>query len=88
MMSADNSYSSAGAMIVLMLWIYYSATILYFGAEFTKAYALKYGAVIRVREWAVTTEATLEDTNEPTVQANEMHTGVHSENVEGKIPPK
>ena len=79
MMSADNSYSSAGAMVVLMLWIYYSATILYFGAEFTKAYALKYGAVIRVREWAVTTEATLEDTNESTVQANEMHTGVHSE---------
>lgn len=80
MMSADNSYSSAGAMVVLMLWIYYSSTILYFGAEFTKAYALKYGAVIRVREWAVTTEATLEDTNAPTVQENEMHTGVHSEN--------
>lgn len=79
MMSADNTYSSAGAMVVLMLWIYYSATILYFGAEFTKAYALKYGAVIRVREWAVTTEAKLEDTNEPTVQENEMHTGVHSE---------
>lgn len=79
MMSAANSYSSAGAMVILMLWIYYSATILYFGAEFTKAYALKYGAVIRVKEWAVTTEATLEVTNEPTVQENEMHTGVHSE---------
>lgn len=71
MMSSDNSYSSAGAMVILMLWIYYSATILYFGAEFTKAYALKYGAVIRVKDWAVTTEATLEETNEPTVQENE-----------------
>lgn len=80
-MNSENSFSSAGAMVVLMLWIYYSATILYFGAEFTKAYALKYGAVIRVREWAVTTEATLEDTNMPTVQQNEdeMHVVEHSE---------
>ncbi|MGE5420567.1 MAG: YihY/virulence factor BrkB family protein, partial [Chloroflexota bacterium] len=64
LISTGNSYSSAGAMVILMLWIYYSATIFYFGAEFTKAYALKYGAVIRVKDWAVTTEATVEDTNE------------------------
>ncbi len=70
-MNTGNTYSSAGSMVILMLWIYYSATILYFGAEFTKAYAMRFGKVIRIKEWAVTTEASLEDTNEPTVQENE-----------------
>src|SRR5690606_12511778 len=38
-----SAYGAAGAIIVLLLWVYYSAAILYFGAEFTKVYALKYG---------------------------------------------
>jgi membrane protein len=67
----NNTYSSAGSMIVLMLWIYYSAIILYFGAEFTKAYALKREIEIKPKEYAVTTEAVLSETNEPTVQKNE-----------------
>jgi len=71
MINTNNTYTSAGSMIILMLWIYYSATILYFGAEFTKAFALKYGGVIRPKKYAVTIEASLEETNEPTVQENE-----------------
>ena len=66
-----NTYSSAGSMVILMLWIYYSATILYFGAEFTKAYALKFGGEIKPKDYAVTLEAVLLETNEPTVQKNE-----------------
>ncbi|MES1151153.1 MAG: YihY/virulence factor BrkB family protein [Dongia sp.] len=34
-----SSYGAAASVITLMLWIYYSAQILLFGAEFTKAYA-------------------------------------------------
>lgn len=71
MINTVNTYTPAGSMIILMLWIYYSATILYFGAEFTKAWALKYGAVIRPNKYAVTVEASLEETNEPTIQKNE-----------------
>lgn len=42
--SASSSiYGAAGSMIILLLWIYYSSILLYFGAEFTKTYALKYG---------------------------------------------
>lgn len=77
LMNSDDTFTSAGAIIVLMLWIYYSAMILYFGAEFTKAYALRYGAVIRIKEWAVTTEALLEETNEPSVQENEKLNAEH-----------
>jgi membrane protein len=32
-------YGAAGSLVVLLIWIYYSAQIVYFGAEFTKVYA-------------------------------------------------
>jgi membrane protein len=37
-------YGAAGSVVVILLWVYYSACILFFGAEFTKAYASKYGS--------------------------------------------
>jgi membrane protein len=36
-----------------LLWIYYSSLILYFGAEFTKAYATHYGGLIKPNQYAV-----------------------------------
>jgi len=38
--------------VVILLWVYYSACIMFFGAEFTKAYVLKYGAGIVPDRWA------------------------------------
>ena len=38
-----SSYGAYGSLIILLLWIYYSAQILYLGAEFTQVYANKYG---------------------------------------------
>jgi membrane protein len=40
-------YGAAGSAIVILLWVYYSACILFFGAEFTKAFVRKYGAGIQ-----------------------------------------
>lgn len=77
----SNTYSSAGSMVVLMLWIYYSAIILYSGAEFTKAFALKYGAEIRPKEYAVTVEPELVESNEPSVQQNEDPEGTKQANL-------
>jgi len=37
-------YGAAGAPIIVMVWVYYSAQILLFGAEFTRVYALRYGS--------------------------------------------
>ncbi|RYG75611.1 YihY family inner membrane protein [bacterium] len=39
-------YGSAGALVVLLLWVNYAATILFVGAEFTKAYANRLGSKI------------------------------------------
>ena len=44
--SVASAYGAAGSLVVLLLWIYYSAQILLFGAEFTKAYAVRYGSRI------------------------------------------
>jgi len=39
-------YGAASSIIVLLLWIYFSAAILYFGAEFTRAYIERHGQKI------------------------------------------
>jgi membrane protein len=39
-----SSYGAAGALIVVLLWIYYTAQIFLFGAEFTKVYASRRGS--------------------------------------------
>ena len=49
----SSSYGAAGSLIVILLWIYYTAAILYFGAEFTRAYADFYGIEIQPAEFAV-----------------------------------
>lgn len=38
-----NTYGAAGSLAVFLVWVYYSAQILFFGAEFTQVYANRYG---------------------------------------------
>jgi len=47
--SVASTYGAAGSLVVVLLWIYYSAQIFFFGAEFTKVYANKYGSRLRAR---------------------------------------
>jgi len=51
--NTSSSYGAAGSLIIILLWIYYTAAILYFGAEFTRAYADFYGIKIEPAEFAV-----------------------------------
>ncbi|HEX9995847.1 MAG TPA: YihY/virulence factor BrkB family protein [Abditibacterium sp.] len=53
----SSAYGSAGALIVLLLWVNYASTILFFGAEFTKAYANKFGSKITPSENAIAVSA-------------------------------
>lgn len=50
-----NTYGAAGSLVVLLVWVYYSSLILYFGAEFTRAYAWRFGRGIRPRKYALLT---------------------------------
>lgn len=45
-----STYGAAGSFVLILLWIYYSAQILLFGAEFTQVYAQKYGSRVGVHE--------------------------------------
>jgi membrane protein len=47
------TYGAAGSLVVLLLWVYYSAIILYLGAEFAKTWASYKGSSIRPNEYAV-----------------------------------
>jgi membrane protein len=41
-----SSYGVAGSFVVLLVWVYYSSQILFFGAEFTQVYSNLYGSRI------------------------------------------
>jgi membrane protein len=41
-----SSFGAAGSLVLLLVWIYYSAQILFFGAEFTQVYANNFGSKI------------------------------------------
>jgi membrane protein len=47
------TYGTAASIIIILVWVYYSSLILYFGAEFTKMNALQHGAGIKPKETAV-----------------------------------
>jgi len=49
-------YGAAAFMVILITWIYYSAIIIYIGAEFTEAWANEMGGKIFPDEFAVTTQ--------------------------------
>ncbi len=48
--SVGSAYGAAGAVIVMIVWIYYSAQILFLGAEFTQVYANQYGSHVTPAE--------------------------------------
>jgi len=66
--NVGSTYGTAGSLVILLVWIYYSSVILYFGAEFTKAYAIKYGDSIRPTDYAVVTKTIDVDEGNKSVQ--------------------
>lgn len=68
--NVGSTYGAAGSLVILLLWTYYSSIILYFGAEFTKAYALQYGAEIHPSNYAVSTREVEIETPGESLQDN------------------
>jgi membrane protein len=50
-------YGAAGSLVVILVWVYYSAQILLFGAEFTRVYTLSYRTKVEPAENAIPTES-------------------------------
>src|SRR4051812_43827578 len=48
-----SAFGAAGSLVVLLFWVYYSALIVFLGAEFTQVYARRYGSGIRPKKHAV-----------------------------------
>ena len=42
--AVDSTFGAAGALVAVILWVYYSAQVFFLGAEFTKEYALFHGS--------------------------------------------
>lgn len=61
--AAGSPYGAAGSIIVILLWVYYTAAILYFGAEYTREYACFKGSKIEPAEYAVYVEQTETEKN-------------------------
>ncbi len=41
-------FGAAGSLVIMLLWIYYLAQIIYFGAEFTQLYSRNYGNIMKI----------------------------------------
>jgi membrane protein len=51
--ASSSTYGAAGSLVVILLWIYYTAAILYIGAEFTQVFAEANGSRIEPADYAV-----------------------------------
>ena len=50
--AVGSAYGAAGSLAIVLLWVYYSAQILLFGAEITQAYATQRGSWVEPKEKA------------------------------------
>jgi membrane protein len=51
--SIGDVYGAAGSLVALLVWVYYTAVVSFFGAEFTQVYARRHGSRIEPSELAV-----------------------------------
>jgi membrane protein len=47
-----SAYGAAGSVVLILLWVYYSAQILFFGAEITKVHAIRFGMRVHPASYA------------------------------------
>jgi membrane protein len=65
--AAGSAYGAASSLITLLLWVYYAAQIVLFGAEFTQVYAKAYGSHVEPEAHAIKVER--KDIEVPTAES-------------------
>ena len=66
--SLGSMYGTAGSILLLMMWVYYSTQVLLLGAEFTKVWARSRGREIQPENYAVRVETVPVDTEDGQTQ--------------------
>ncbi len=66
-----STYGAAGSIIIILVWVYYTAAIMYLGAEFTRAYADYIGVRIEPADYAVVVEQIEKERDTSTVPTGE-----------------
>jgi membrane protein len=84
--SITSAYGAAGSILVILLWVYYSAIILYFGAVFTRVYAISRGCQIFPNNYAVWVEQK-EMESHASLKTHAENTGV-AKKIESTSPVK
>jgi membrane protein len=69
----SSAYGAAGSTIIFLLWAYYSSMILYFGAAFTREYAIETGSQIYPNQYAVWVEQVEVESKQPLSNETEVH---------------
>jgi membrane protein len=44
-----DTYGAADSLVILLVWVYYSAQVLFFGAEFTRTYTCRFGSMFNAQ---------------------------------------
>ena len=78
--SSISAYGAAGSLILILLWVYYSAIILYFGAEFTQVYVRHKNRRIEPNRYAVWVEKNIVEKKFNT-QINEHTTTIEKQTI-------
>jgi membrane protein len=58
-------YGAAGSLVTLLLWVYYSSLMFFFGAELTQVYATRYGSKVTSAENAQSPRPAIESQKRP-----------------------
>jgi hypothetical protein len=73
-----STFGAAGSLAIILIWVYYSSQILFFGAEFTQAYASRFGSHVTPTENAEKipslAEIRIETATEPSPSAKSAET--------------
>lgn len=75
----SSAYGAAGSIIVILLWVYFSSIILYFGAAFTRAYAICSGSHIYPNSYSVWIEQVEVETKKDLQETDKAKTTIKAQ---------
>lgn len=85
--NVGSAFGAAGSLIILLVWMYYSAQIFFYGAEFTKVYANKYGSKVVPADDAIAVRRELIYEDTPPAPINPVALPISFYETEEDIPP-